>query len=157
MHFRVNLSHQLLVRQERWLCGISAKADVISYPARWSFSFILGPLHQSFALIIFPTSREHRNCSLFSLFSPLPHLSPQTHRPNRPCCSHWGVNCDIIGYENLASMTSTWWGQSCSWARASSWRGSQLVCWDGDSSCPCGEPTHFTSTSTWTFASIEVD
>ena len=71
---------------------------IVSYPARWSFSFILGPLHQSFALIIFPTSREHRNCSLFFLFSPLPHQSPQTHRPNRPCCSHWGVNCDIIGY-----------------------------------------------------------
>ena len=33
--------------------------DVISYPATWSFSFILGPLHWSYD--IFPTSREHRN------------------------------------------------------------------------------------------------
>jgi len=31
---------------------------LVSYPARWSFPFILGPLHWS---SICPTSREHRN------------------------------------------------------------------------------------------------
>ena len=33
---------------------------LVSYPTRWSFSFILGLLHWS---SIFPTSREHRNYS----------------------------------------------------------------------------------------------
>ena len=41
--------------------------SLVSHPTRWSFSFILGPLH---CLIIFPTSREHRNivqsCTIMS-------------------------------------------------------------------------------------------
>ena len=47
--------------------GKLAIMSPVSHPIRWSFSFILGPLH---CLIIFPTSREHRNivqsCTIMS-------------------------------------------------------------------------------------------
>ena len=44
-----------LFQQQQRKVGIE---KVVSYPAKWSLSFILGPLHWS---SIFPTSREQRN------------------------------------------------------------------------------------------------
>ena len=41
-----------------WYFSERARFLVVSYPSRWSFSFILGPLHWS---SIFLTSREQRN------------------------------------------------------------------------------------------------
>ena len=40
------------------MATLRTNLNLVSYPARWSFPFILGPLHWS---SIFPTSREHRN------------------------------------------------------------------------------------------------
>ena len=61
-----------------WLLSLLVKALVkvlnawvrlIIYSARWSFSFILGPLHWSSVSSVFPTSREYRNivqwCTVF--------------------------------------------------------------------------------------------
>ena len=38
--------------------SVQSNANVVSHPTRWSFSFILRPLHWS---SLFPTSREQRN------------------------------------------------------------------------------------------------
>ena len=40
------------------VCSSFCNSNVVSHLTRWSFSFILGPLHWS---CIFPTSREQRN------------------------------------------------------------------------------------------------
>ena len=59
---------------------VSSWSSLVSYPAIWSFPFILGPLHWS---SIFPTSREHRNkvqlCTRSSLLLPTP-SSDHHHR-----------------------------------------------------------------------------